>query len=147
MNHVFNRSGYPLGTAGRVLLLGWSLFLSAGFAVAARLEPDPRGYGTHQSLGFRPCTIRSNFGIPCPSCGMTTSFAHFTRGQFLQAARSNSAGLLLAVFCAVQIPWCWFSVFQSRLWKVSRPEISLLWTVIVLSVVTLAQWISRLLLI
>ena len=126
------QAGYPLSRVSRVLLAVWSLCLLAGFAVAFGLEPDPRGYGTHERLGLPGCTFRTMFGVPCPSCGMTTSFAHFMHGRFVSAARSNMAGLLLAALCALQIPWCWLSVVTGRLWKVSQPDLCLLWLVVVL---------------
>jgi hypothetical protein len=136
----------PLRPASRWLLALWSLFLIAGFTLASRLEPDPRGYGTHQSLGFPPCSIRLMFGVVCPTCGMTTSFSHFTRGQFIEAARANFAGLLLAAFCAVQIPWCWASSLQGRLWGISRPELTLAALILILISVCLAQWLVGILL-
>ncbi|MGE3313960.1 MAG: DUF2752 domain-containing protein [Planctomycetaceae bacterium] len=140
-----NQGGFSLGPVGRVLVLLWSFFLIAGFSVASWLEPDPRGFGTHQGLGFPPCSIRLLFGIPCPSCGMTTSFSHFTRGQFVEASRANLAGFLMASFCAVQIPWCWASSFQGRLWGISRPEIVLLIVVLILSIICLTQWLANVL--
>ncbi|MEC8473090.1 MAG: DUF2752 domain-containing protein, partial [Planctomycetota bacterium] len=36
------------------------------------------------------------FGIPCPSCGMTTSWALFSRGEFASSFSVNPAGFLLA---------------------------------------------------
>src|SRR5690606_18756717 len=106
--------GYPLRRAGRVFVVFWSLLLATGLIVAYRLDPDPRGFGTHQQMGFPPCSFRTFFGISCPSCGMTTSFALFTKGRLLEAARANVAGLLLAGFCAVQIPWCWVSAARGQ---------------------------------
>ena len=82
MNHNLDFGEYRLARAGRLLLVVWSVILLAGFALAARLEPDPRGFGTHQRLGLPPCTFQSMFNIPCPSCGMTTSFANVVRGRF-----------------------------------------------------------------
>lgn len=125
-----------------MLVVLWSAFLIAGFSLASRLDPDPRGYGTHQSLGFPPCTIRQWFGIPCPSCGMTTSFSHFTRGEFVEAARANVAGLLLAMFCAVQIPWSWASAYQGRFWGISQPERVLVVAVLAFTTICLIQWFA-----
>ena len=139
------QGGYPLRRAGRVLLVVWSLCLLAGFAVAFSLEPDPRGYGTHERLGLPSCTFRMLFGVPCPSCGITTSVAHFTRGEFVSAARANVAGLLLAVVCAVLIPWCWVSAVTGRLWKVLQPGICLLRLLLVVCAVCALQWVVRLL--
>lgn len=128
---------------GRVLLAGWSLFLIGGFAIAASLQPDPSGFGTHQQLGLPPCTFRFLFGKMCPSCGMTTSFSNFVRGQFVAAARANSAGLLLAIVCTVQIPWCWVSVYRGRLWSVSRPQLTCLWLMLSLAGICLVNWACR----
>lgn len=135
--------GYPLGRIGRLLLVGWSLVLLGGFSLASALDPDPRGYGTHRELGLPPCTFQDVYGTRCPSCGMTTSFAHFVRGEFLQAAQANAAGVLLAAVCAVQVPWCWVSVWRKRLWRIARPETAVLWLVMSVGGVGLLQWFLR----
>jgi len=74
------------------------LICSAGLlGVAAWLTPDPSGLGTHRQLGFPACTSVMLTGYPCPTCGMTTAFAHTVRGQFVSAFRAQPAGLLLAL--------------------------------------------------
>lgn len=65
---------------------------------ASRLQPSPSGLGTHHQLGLPPCSIRLLFGIRCPACGMTTSWAHFANGNVIAAAQSNLGGLMLAVY-------------------------------------------------
>jgi hypothetical protein len=137
-------SGYPLSTGGRWLLVLWSLFLVAGFGLAASLEPDPRGYGTHQGLGLPPCSFQILFGIICPSCGGTTCFAHFVRGQWLAAAQANVAAFGLALVCAAMIPWSWHGAWSGRLWKIERPAAACLGVLLALCLVSLAQWIMRL---
>jgi hypothetical protein len=62
---------------------------------AFRLDPDPRGYGTHEQLGLPPCGFLRDHGVPCISCGMTTAFAAMAHGQPLLALRSNPFGVLL----------------------------------------------------
>jgi hypothetical protein len=111
----------PIGSTGRATLLSTALFLIAGFGVARLLNPDPRGYGTHQQLGLPPCTFRFLVGRPCPGCGMTTSFAFFARGRLIEAMQANPAGIVLAVVCAFLIPWCLWSAYRGRLWMVSDP--------------------------
>ncbi len=138
-------NGYPLGQTGRLLVALWSVCLLAGFVVARNMDPDPRGFGTHEGLGLPPCSFRTVFGVPCPSCGMTTSFAHFTRGEIVNSARANAAGLLLATVCAVQIPWCWLSFLTGRLWRVSQPGAWLLLLLLVLCGASALQWGLRLL--
>ncbi|MCH8830738.1 MAG: DUF2752 domain-containing protein [Planctomycetes bacterium] len=137
------RNGFPLQPRSRVLLVCWSLFLLGGFSVAWMLQPNPRGFGTHRGIGLPPCTFREVFGIPCPSCGMTTSFAHFVRGHFVDAARANVAGLFLAVACAVQIPWCWISAGRGRTVWIERPEHSFMCLMMAVCIICLLQWIPH----
>jgi hypothetical protein len=143
MTHSVGTGGFPVSSGGRWLLLAWSLFLLGGFASARMLEPDPRGFGTHQRLGLPPCTFRMLFGIPCFSCGMTTSFSHFTRGHFAQAVETNAGGAVLALVCAAQIPWCWWSASRGRLVGVSQPTKSLSALVAVVVGVSVANWLFQ----
>ncbi len=41
--------------------------------ILAAVVPDGRGYGTHEALGMEPCGWPIQYGIPCPTCGVTTS--------------------------------------------------------------------------
>lgn len=77
---------------------------------------------------------------------MTTSFANFVRGRFLQAAQANASGVLLATVCAVQLPWIAVSVARGRLWGVWRPDLLALAVVVPLALVCLAEWAFRLML-
>lgn len=135
---------FPLRRRGQFLLGAWSLFLTGGFLLAAWLPPDARGYGTHQRLGLPPCTIQALFQIPCPTCGMTTSFSHFVRGNVLASLEANPAGFALAVVCLLQIPWCWVSIFRRRLWGVAHPDRVLLVLLLGLAALSLIQWLFRL---
>ena len=68
--------------------------------IAASLIPSGRHLGTHRQLGLPPCGFAMMTGLPCPTCGMTTAFAHAVRGQFIEAIRSQPAGFLLALATA-----------------------------------------------
>jgi hypothetical protein len=133
-------SEFPLTRFGQVLLVALAALLVAGFALAAYLEPDPRGLGTHQQLGFPPCTFLFLFGLRCPSCGSTTCFAHYVRGDWGAAIEASISAFALAGICTALIPWCLVSAARGRLWKVACPVTLGLW--IVGSVVTLSliQW-------
>ena len=136
--------GYPVTRRGRWLLAGWSFVLISGFGLAFSVTPDPRGFGTHQQLGLPPCSFRELFKIPCPSCGMTTSFCQLMHGNIAAACRASASGVLVALVCAVQIPWCWWSAAQGRLAGVSDPERTLLWLLSSLGIVCLLYWALRL---
>ena len=75
---------------------------------------------------------------------MTTSFAHFVRGNFAMSVRANVGGALLALCCAAQIPWCWWSAWRGRLWYVTDPARSLLIMVSSVAAVAILNWILRL---
>jgi hypothetical protein len=133
-------AGYPIRWIGRTSLIVGSLLLVLGFAASAAVEPDPRGYGTHQQFGMDPCSFYVLLGIPCPSCGSTTAFANFVRGHWIAAARANVAGFLLALVCAGLIPWSWYSVWLGRMWRVDDPARSLAWLLIILAGISLLHW-------
>lgn len=70
---------------------------SALLLVAWMLTPSPNGFGTHHALGLPPCSWPERFGVPCPSCGMTTAFAYATKGRFVASFLAQPMGFLLAM--------------------------------------------------
>lgn len=112
--------------------------------IAATLRPAAKGYGTHTQLGLAPCTLTQVAGIRCPSCGMTTSWAYFVRGRWLQAAKTNSGGALLAALAAASGPWLLISGVVGR-WFWRRPnEWVAVGIAVAVVVVTMADWGYRL---
>jgi hypothetical protein len=88
-------------TLERLVVLGFALCAIAVLAVAWSLAPDARGFGTHEKLGLPPCGLMQVAHIPCPSCGMTTAFAHAVRLEVVEAAKAQPFGLLLAWLAAL----------------------------------------------
>jgi hypothetical protein len=136
-------AGHPAGKSARWGLVVVGAILAGVFALAVWLTPDPRGFGTHQRLGLPPCTMILLFDRPCPGCGMTTSFAHFVRGQFADAVRANPAGLWIAVSCAGLLPWCWASAAAGRYLCVSEPWTPLAFLLASWGLFGLMVWIIR----
>jgi hypothetical protein len=130
----------PLGTFSRGLLVALGLLLLAGFGLAGRLAPDPRGYGTHEQLGLPVCTFQMLSDLPCPSCGSTTAFAHFVRGQWPSAVRANAAAFVLALVCAALVPWAWASATCGRTIGLVNPDRTVLVLVIAMSGLFALQW-------
>jgi hypothetical protein len=81
---------------GRLYALGIVVAAAGVLTVAATIHPQQRLMGTHQQIGLPPCGFLVLTGLPCPTCGMTTAFAHTVRGEFAAAVRSQLAGFALA---------------------------------------------------
>jgi hypothetical protein len=79
-------------------------------------------------------------GVPCPSCGMTTSFALLVRGDVENSLRANAVGTLLAAFGLVLVPWSLASVARGRLLIIRSLERALTWTVVVFVALMLIRW-------
>jgi hypothetical protein len=128
----------------RVVLAAAGSVLVGLLVTAALLTPDPAGLGTHRQLGLPRCTIVEWYGIRCPSCGMTTSWAYLVRGRLISALVANAGGTLLALVAMACGPWLIASGLWGR-WLAGPPREGLTLGVgLVIVVVTLTQWTLRL---
>ena len=78
--------------------------------VAVILKPSPTGITTHGGLGLPPCGWEAATGMPCMTCGMTTSFAWAVRGNLLASLWVQPFGTVLALLCAVV---CWAGLYAA----------------------------------
>lgn len=127
-------------------LTGVALALIAVFSLARCLNPynadgSPRILATHQQLGLPPCQFYFTTGLPCPACGMTTSFALLMHGDLLNSLRANAVGTLLAGFCLLLIPWCLASAACRRTLFIRSMERSLTLVVLVFLSMMLLRWV------
>jgi len=130
----------------RGTLVGLALGLVSVFAVALWLTPynddgSPRSLATHRQLGLPPCTFIEMTGMPCPSCGMTTSFSLLMHGDVMNSLRANAVGTLLAVFCLLLIPWCVGSAVCNRTLFVRSVERTVTWLVLGFLSLMLTRWV------
>lgn len=132
-----------LGAIARAGLLTLALIPIGLFATAGRLTPDPRGFGTHEQLGLSPCAILRLTGRPCPTCGMTTSFAWLTRGDLARSWRANPAGPLAAIASAALVPWLLAAAAAGRA-PGGRPiGPTLVGLAVIVAAVTVLAWVAR----
>jgi hypothetical protein len=129
----------------RRALLTIALGLVGVFCIAAWLDPyDAEGKAlrseTHLQIGLPPCSFRYMTGVPCPSCGMTTSFALLMHGDLMSSLRANAVGTLLAMFGLAAIPWSLASALRQRPLFVVSLERTATWIVVVFVVLLLARW-------
>jgi len=130
----------------RVTLLLITVGLVAVFVLAVIVNPyGPDGYPlrleTHRQLGLPPCTFYESTQVPCPSCGLTTSFALLVRGDIANSLRANAVGTLLALSCAAVIPWNLFCALRGRLLWIASLERALTWTVAFYMILLLGRWV------
>jgi hypothetical protein len=86
----------------RLTALGLAAGCLSVLLIACALSPSTAGFGTHRQLGMAECGFLARTGLPCPACGMTTSFAWFARGNILASFYLQPMGMVLAVLCS----WC-----------------------------------------
>jgi Protein of unknown function (DUF2752) len=129
----------------RALLALMALCLVTVFSVAIWLNPyredgQARQLETHRQLGLPECNFKLWTGKPCPSCGMTTSFALLIRGDVLNSLRANWVGTLLAAFCLAFIPYGLISALRGKF----VPAVSIDWIlprfIVVFCVLLLLRW-------
>jgi hypothetical protein len=104
----------PVPWAGRVLAGSVAAGCLALLLVAAWLVPSPDGFGTHQGLGLAPCAFLARTNLPCPACGMTTSFAWFARGNLVASAYVQPMGAVLAAIAAMSVWACGYVAATGR---------------------------------
>ncbi len=109
--------------------------------IAAWLQPSPTGVGTHTQLfPLQSCAWIEYANMPCPTCGMTTAFAHAADGHFIKSFLTQPMGCVLAIATAMAF---WVSLYitftGSPIWRVFqrmwRP--SVVW---IMAILILAAW-------
>ena len=135
---------HRLERQSRLVSMAIAIGIGVLFAVAVCLQPDGKGYGTHQQLGLPECQFLKMTGWKCPQCGMTTSFAYTVRGQAVQAWNANPCGPILAIALAVIFPWCLVAGFAGRSLLIRHPGIVIAWMTGMYFLVTTAFWLVRL---
>lgn len=85
-------------TAEHYLLLGAAALAIVGVVTLSLLvEPDPRGFGTHEQLGMSPCRTMEVLGVPCPGCGVTTSVSLLWHGEPWGSFLNQPFGFLMGL--------------------------------------------------
>jgi len=91
--------------AGGFALLGCLVFVIAAILSPYDAAGRPLSHGTHRQLGLPPCTMKALTGVPCPSCGMTTSISLVMHGDLVAASEANWVGLLVTGLGLIAIVW------------------------------------------
>jgi hypothetical protein len=109
-----NPSEFSKSDQTKYIALG---MVSGAILIVARLlRPSSRGVGTHEQLGIPPCAFLHFTGIPCPGCGLTTSFAHAARLHFYDAFITQPFGLILFCLTALIVPLSFYFIYSRVSW-------------------------------
>jgi hypothetical protein len=92
---------FDVNPLGRLLALGLAIGSLSLLVTAASLTPSAGGFGTHRQLGLAECGFLARTGLPCPACGMTTSFSWFVRGNLAASFYVQPMGMVLAAICGL----------------------------------------------
>ena len=102
---IYTRDALPPPLRGWMRLLAAAVALGCLtiLAIGAWLTPDGNGVGTHTQLGLERCGFEARTGVPCLTCGFTTSVSHFAHGNVLASLYLQPMGFVVAVFCAATV--------------------------------------------
>lgn len=132
-----------LSMASRAVLALVAVVFAMLLATAASLAPSRSGYGTHTQLGMGECFVVSQWGVRCPSCGMTTAWARLLHGDVVGAVTANAGGALLCVVAILAVPWLLATAAVGRWWYL-RPTAGLVFPFFaVVTLVVLVDWMRH----
>ena len=142
----------PAGTRDRAarstehwVILAVALLGIVGLLVLGLLvDPDPRGFGTHEKLGLPPCRTIDWWGIPCPGCGVTTSVSLAAHGDLLGSLRTQPFGLVSAACVALGSAWALLATLAGRDLYADLRAANLRPPAIVLGVLMAGSWAYKL---
>jgi Protein of unknown function (DUF2752) len=124
-----------------ILTVPWLIvFFVAIFLLNPYENGEPLKMGTHQQLGLPECNFKAMAGLPCPSCGMTTSFTLLIRADVWNSMQANFAGTVLASFGLLFIPWAFASAFFGRFVFIRSLELVVFRLAIVFLIVLFGRW-------
>jgi hypothetical protein len=97
----------------RLTNLVFAAIVASLFTVSSFLTPSPAGVGTHEQLKLPPCHFHKLTGIPCFSCGMTTSWAWMAHGHPWKSFQTQPMGAVLFVAAGAAGLWSLWCLFTS----------------------------------
>ncbi len=134
----------PLPRWGRWLLFAltvpWVIVLSIAVYLNPYTDAGPLLMGTHRQLGLPECNFKMLTTIPCPSCGMTTSFSLLMHADVWNSIKANFAGTALATFGLLFVPWALASAFLGRIVIIRQLELVVFRLAVVFLVMLFGRW-------
>lgn len=95
--------------------------------LASVLSPHASGTGTHQDLGLPICSFQARTGLPCPTCGLTTSVSAIAHGRIALAWRAHPFGVFLFIGVLALALTATADALTGSRWRWRRPAVWLAW--------------------
>jgi hypothetical protein len=140
--HRFLGPRLPVRPNARLAWAGVALACLAVLGIARYLQPDPRGFGTHQQLSIYkyPCGFVLTSGLPCPTCGMTTAFSMIMHGRPFSALKAQPAGAILCVATVGLLAFSLYVAISGRIVSLNWERIGPVRIMIALGLLILGGW-------
>ncbi len=146
----------PVRWWARMILSALTIPWLIVFFIATTIRPyhddgSPRLMGTHMQIGIGDntlpdCNFKELAKLPCPSCGMTTSFCLLIRADIWNSMRANCAGTVLASFGLLFIPWALASAFLGRIVFIRSLETVIFRLAVIFLALLFGRWVIVLIL-
>lgn len=68
----------------------------------------------NEATNIEVCLIKKVTGLPCPSCGTTSSVTYLLQGQFRNAVLANPLGFVMILAMAIFPVWIIFDLILNR---------------------------------
>lgn len=135
------RLGFWVRSVLVILALGFlTIFGIALWLNPYRADGERRTMATHMQLGLPSCSTVELMGVPCPSCGMTTSFSLLAHGDLVGSLKANWVGTIMAIYWFALIPWAAIGAWRDRYLWIRSGETLLTISVIGALVLMLIRW-------
>lgn len=116
---------------------------AAVLVVAFMLTPNGKGVGTHRAMGLPACGLLETTGIPCATCGMTTSFSYAAHGDLLASFVTQPAGAIMALLTAMAVVVSGYALVSGMS---LAPIGAMIWrprVIVVAGAVLLSAWVYK----
>lgn len=126
-----------------VALGGLALLVVLGLLV----DPDPRGFGTHEKLGLPACKPMVWWNVPCPGCGVTTSLALLAHGHPWASLVNQPFGFAFALVLVAFAAWAIVQAVKGRDVSKAVHDLRVGKLVLGLALLMAVSWIYKLVLV
>ena len=93
---------------------------------------------------FETCAVRRFLHLPCPGCGLTTSFIALTHLKFGECVAAHPLGIVVAIYLSYLFARAIFAVVLGRRPRELLTQRQRDWVLGVFLVVLIGQWVIKL---